>query len=163
MERSGSDFSPYSQSLAAIALIDEKGALDFVLSGNFDVATRMLEDTWVALRGRTIGDSGTPPPSQIPGPQAPQTVTVAEGLTSPDVTRDLSTGEPEPVRVVGEIDPATGSLGDMFGFEPIPAVEPVDFGEALRGVAIAETAEDRKFLGNLKDFPEAIRGNALRL
>lgn len=43
------DFSPESQDIGAIALINRGGALEDVLSGNFDAATQKLGKTWASL------------------------------------------------------------------------------------------------------------------
>lgn len=43
------DFGPESQDLAALELIDEKGALNDVLSGDFRAAARKLGSTWTSL------------------------------------------------------------------------------------------------------------------
>jgi RHS repeat-associated protein len=43
------DFSPHSQDLAAIALIKENGALNYVISGDFDRAVGKLSGIWTSL------------------------------------------------------------------------------------------------------------------
>ena len=44
-----SDFSPRSQDLLALALIERRGALDDVVSGNFDAGISKLGNEWVSL------------------------------------------------------------------------------------------------------------------
>jgi lysozyme len=50
-----SDFSPANQDLGAIELIRERGALDDVINGNFDVAVQKVSNIWASLPGSTAG------------------------------------------------------------------------------------------------------------
>jgi len=50
-----SDFSPANQDLAAVELIREKGALEDVLAGNFDLAVTKVNKVWASLPGSPYG------------------------------------------------------------------------------------------------------------
>ncbi len=49
------DFSPASQDAFAVELIDEKGALDDVDAGRFDVAVAKVREVWASLPGAGYG------------------------------------------------------------------------------------------------------------
>lgn len=49
------DFSPHSQDLAALYLIDRRGGLDAVLSGDFDSAIHAVRKEWASLPGAGYG------------------------------------------------------------------------------------------------------------
>jgi muramidase (phage lysozyme) len=49
------DFSPHSQNIAAIAKIDERGALEDVMRGDIRTATRKLNREWASLPGSPYG------------------------------------------------------------------------------------------------------------
>jgi muramidase (phage lysozyme) len=49
------DFGPTNQDIAAVALIHERGALDFVLKGQIHEAINRLSPTWASLPGSTYG------------------------------------------------------------------------------------------------------------
>lgn len=45
------DFTPRTQDLGAIALLQKNGALPFILSGDFDTAVKKANKTWASLPG----------------------------------------------------------------------------------------------------------------
>jgi len=49
------DFSPQSQDMAAVALIDRRGALEAVLAGRFEEAIRKCNREWASLPGSPYG------------------------------------------------------------------------------------------------------------
>jgi muramidase (phage lysozyme) len=52
------DFSPASQDTAAIELISERGALDFVLGGQVSDAIKACSAEWASLPGSLAGQGG---------------------------------------------------------------------------------------------------------
>ena len=53
------DFSPESQDVAAIWLMQLRGALDYVIAGDFDNAIRVASKTWASLPGSDSGQHRT--------------------------------------------------------------------------------------------------------
>lgn len=45
------DFSPHSQDLGAVALLQQNGALPYILNGDFDKAVQKSNKTWASLPG----------------------------------------------------------------------------------------------------------------
>lgn len=49
------DFSPLNQDIAAVELLREKGALMFILKGDFETAVSKSNKTWASLPGSPYG------------------------------------------------------------------------------------------------------------
>lgn len=56
------DFGPLNQDLAAIALLEEKGALKSVKNGQFEEAVRLANKTWATFPGSPYGQVTTTMP-----------------------------------------------------------------------------------------------------
>jgi muramidase (phage lysozyme) len=178
------DFSAENQDLGAIALIGEvPGALEAVVNGKYENAIDLLKGTWTGFK--TYSGSTTPTTPTTPTTSPSTSSTPSTSGEQPDsfsqFLDDLTTNVQRSRQGV-KLDPniqanlsailndspnatdSTGGVPGVIDFTPADEInQSYDTGGGLRGFAVAESPEDVAIFNKLQDFPEKIRGAALRL
>jgi muramidase (phage lysozyme) len=134
------DFSPRSQDLAALALLDQLGALDDFIAGDFKKAIPKIKTTWTGFGGNLHSrDLNRTPASPLVQTAAPASAPVRPASV-PAVSSGLNSEHPQ-------LNPVLNILnlnGD-------------------RQTAVAETPGELSLFERFRQYDEEIRGRLLAL
>lgn len=119
------DFSPYSQDLAAVALLDFRGALDDVLAGRLKEAIAKCRDEWVSLPRDKPGDQPSLSLSKA------LTVYKAYGGALEGQAPSMPIATPHPDLYTAKPPPATLGPPPQPSPAPEPRIQSVPAGELI--------------------------------